>query len=113
MATIMATPDDSKEALPFRSHEINFLRVALNLRYRAEIAGIIIAPNDLCAGRRYGVSHARRYEVALGDEPKEMVTKSILDIIASTPPDAFSQLWEDDVHSHFQFRSRFKEGVTV
>ncbi len=42
-----------------------------------------------------------------------LVTKSILDIIASTPPEAFSQLWDDDVFAHFQFRSRFKEGVTV
>ncbi len=111
---LLATEVAEEPEVPFEGHGLIFIRIALHLRHRAELAGTwIVAPNDLCAGWRYGLSHARRYEVALSDEPKQMTGKSAFEIVAAKPPDPFSQLWDDDVFAHFQFRSYFTNGGTV
>ncbi len=93
-------------------HEAPFIRAALHLRHRAEVAGYSIAPALLCAGYRYGLSHANRYVAALGNEPKRMADARFRDILATDPPPAFSQLWNDDVSAYHQ-RFSVQEGVSA
>jgi hypothetical protein len=100
--------NEKPAGLPFKGHGAQFIRVALHLQYRAETLATWIAPYDLCAGCRYRLSHARRYQLALGDEPKRMARKAIAEIVASEAPPKFVQLWADDVHAHFQSLSRFE-----
>jgi len=102
------TPEDGR--LPFHGHGTQFIRIALHLRHRAATWGAWFAPNDLCAGRRYGLSDARRYQVALGDEPARMAKMTIAQIVATEAPPEFAQLWADDVRAHFRSLSRL-EGV--
>ncbi len=99
-------PDDGRP--PFHGHGAQFIRVALHLCHRAKTADDWYAPNDLCAGWRYGLSHARRYQLALGDEPGRMATMPVAKIVTAEPPGEFDQLWADDVHHYFQSRSRCK-----
>lgn len=105
------TPEDGHP--PFEGHGAQFIRVALHLRHRAEMCGTWLAPNDLCAGHRYSLSHARRYQVALADEPERLATMSIAKIITTKPPPEFAQLWADDVHAHFQSLSRFQRSHSM
>lgn len=83
-------------------HGPTFIRVALHLRHRVELAGVRLSPAQLCAGRRYGLSHALQYHDALGDEPERMVDTQIRNILATPPPRAFSSLWCDDFISYHQ-----------
>ena len=94
--------NENTAGLPFKGHGAQFIRVALHLQYRAEKFGTWIAPADLCAGCLYRLSHAHRYQQALGDEPQRMARKAIAEVVASKAPEDFVQLWADDVHAHFQ-----------
>jgi len=85
-------------------HEAGFIRIALHLRYRALRHGVSIAPGQLCAGYRYGLSHARRYVDALGSEPARLIDASFTNIRTTKPPPAFSSLWCDDF---IAFHQRF------
>jgi hypothetical protein len=101
------TPEDGRPA--FHGHGAQFIRIALHLCHRAETWGAWFAPNDLCAGRRYRLSHARRYQVALGNEPRRMATSLVKEILAADPPADFARLWADDVHTYFRSVSHRKE----
>jgi len=100
------TPEDGHP--PFHGHGAQFIRIALHLRHRAATWGAWFAPNDLCAGRPYGLSHARHYQVALGDEPARMARMPIAEIVATEAPSEFAELWANDVHAHFRSLSRFE-----
>ena len=77
-------------------HEQAFIRVALHVSHRAELAGFKVAPAVLCAGYRYGLSHAERYVESLGNEPEQMLGNLFRDILAIPPPAAFAALWAED-----------------
>jgi len=80
-------------------HGIEFIRVCLHLRYRAKLAGVHIAPNNLCAGWQYGLSHASRYARALGDEPARRVEAKFREILTTPIPGLFHDRWLNDISS--------------
>lgn len=104
---VVATADSRPPRIDipaYFGHADTFIRIALHLRFRAEQAGVYLSPAQLCAGYRYGLSHAQRYADALGDEPEQMADSLFRDILALDPPQAFSSLWCDDFiayHQHF------------
>ena len=81
-------------------HEASFVRIALHLCHRASRHGAAIGPGAVCAGYRFGLSPAFRYQDALGDEPDRMADWLISDILAAQPPPAFSGLWTDDLAAY-------------
>ena len=93
--------DPPIEGMPERpglqDHGERFIRAALHLRHRAEIAGVAIGPTLVCRNRDYGLSHANAYPAALGDEPVRLADARIRDVLASPPPAEFSRLWADDL----------------
>ncbi len=80
----------------YHGHEIDFIRIALHLCYRAQQVGFDACHASLCAGYRYGLSHASLYLESLGDEPAHCADMLFSDIRATEPPQAFSSLWCDD-----------------
>jgi len=92
-----ATRRPSCADLPaYFGHDHSFIRIVLHLCHRAERHGVAIAPSVICGGYRYGLSHASRYQEALGDEPARRESMPIRKILATKPPIAFSSLWCDD-----------------
>jgi hypothetical protein len=90
-----------REDIPhYHGHEAGFIRIALHLCHRAEQAGIAIAPAGICAGHRYGLSHASDYQDALGDEPARCTDMLFRDIAATDLPPAFTRLWAQDFVSY-------------
>jgi hypothetical protein len=90
-----------REDIPlYHGHEAGFIRIALHLCHRAERAGVDIAPAAICAGHRYGLSHASDYQDALGDEPARCTDVLFRDIAATDPPPAFTRLWAQDIVSY-------------
>ncbi len=82
---------------PWHAHADRFIRAAIHVAYRASQLGHHTLPADLqVAGRFYGLSHARRYALALGDEPRELAELPIRSILDSPAPAAFDRLWADD-----------------
>jgi hypothetical protein len=108
-----STKRPPRDDLPaYFGHEVAFIRIALHLCHRVERAGVTIAPAAICAGHRYGLSHATDYQDALGEEPACCADMLFSDIAATNPPPAFSQLWAQDFVS---FHNRFPhfQGVSL
>jgi hypothetical protein len=82
---------------PYEGHGHRFIRAALHLRYRAEVAGMLVPMFFFCAGTYYGLSHPNRYREALGDEPDRLAGLSIREILATPYPKAFWRLWTTDL----------------
>jgi hypothetical protein len=97
---------------PYFGHEDQFIRIALHLHFRAALAGVETIPNLLCAGRRYGLSHAHRYIEALGDEPGDLLHLSFAEISRSPPPEAFTHLWLSDVRRNLESCPQTLNGVS-
>jgi hypothetical protein len=95
----------------YHGHEDAFIRIALHLHYRANAIGVKTIPNLLCAGRRYGLSHAHRYMEALGEEPIELAHLPIAEITRIPPPAAFLELWQADVKSYHELFPQTLNGV--
>jgi hypothetical protein len=92
-----------REDIPlYHGHEVGFIRIALHLCYRAQQAGFDAYHAALCAGYRYGLSHASLYLEALGDEPARCAGMLFRDIAKTKPPPAFSSLWCDDFIAYHQ-----------
>jgi hypothetical protein len=81
----------------YYGHGASFIRIALHLCHRATRHGVDVGPGALCAGYRFGLSPAFRYQAALGDEPARMADWLISDILAAQPPPAFTELWNQDL----------------
>lgn len=81
----------------YHGHEAPFIRTVLHLRRRAEMTGTPIAPSALFNCRNLGLSRPERYAAALADEPRRCAGMLFRDILATKPPRAFSQLWNQDV----------------
>lgn len=95
----------------YHGHEAPFIRIALHLHYRATVAGVETIPNILCAGWRYGLSHAHRYMEALADEPNRMIHLPFLQISRTEPPTDFTNLWLQDVENHMMSFQKSFVGV--
>lgn len=52
---------------------------------------------DMCGGECYQLSSPNEYAEALGDEPQRCSDMSINDILKTPNPQAFEDLWMDDV----------------
>lgn len=86
---------------PFQGHGPRFIRAALHLRHRAELAGVPVPLYGYCAGNRYGLSHPNRYRESLNDEPDRLAGGSIREILDFPYTEAFWRLWTADVaHWH-------------
>jgi len=97
------TQQPSRKDIPlYFGHGRSFIRIALHLCHRAEQAGVRVSSAAICAGHRYGLSHATFYGEALGDEPARSVEMTFRDILATKPPHAFSQLWTVDFIAYHQ-----------
>ena len=92
-----------REDIPlYFGHDHSFIRIALHLCHRAKRAGFDVRPAAICAGHRYGLSHASLYAEALGDEPARCAEMSFRDIRSFRPPQAFSHLWTVDFIEYHQ-----------
>lgn len=81
----------------YYGHGESFIRIVLHLCHRAERLGVSISPARICAGPRYGLSHADEYLEALGDEPARMIDLPIRHIHTTNPPNEFTSLWLGDL----------------
>lgn len=90
-----APPED--QPLWAEDHGLMFTRVALHLHARAAAAGYAVAIGWLVAGDEYGLSPARCYAEALGDEPKRLAGAPLADIIRARAPVAFTNLFAKDI----------------
>jgi hypothetical protein len=93
-------PAPAENAAPFEGYGHRFIRTALHLRHRAEVAGVLVPLFGYCAGTQYGLSHPNRYRAALGDEPARLADLSFRQIFDTPYPSAFWRLWFDDM-SHW------------
>lgn len=96
---------------PYFGHEEQFIRIALHLQFRAALVGVVTIPNLLCAGRRYGLSHAHRYMEAIGDEPADMLQVPFAEITRTPPPESFTHLWLSDVSQYAESCPQILNGV--
>ena len=94
-------PTPAEIAAPFQGHGLRFIRAALHLRHRADLAGTLVSIYYYCAGTYYGLSHPNRYRDALGDEPAQLANMSIRDILDTEYPEAFWHQWTTDVACWF------------
>jgi hypothetical protein len=94
---VATEPPADAQVEPFAGHEADFIRVALHLRHRADLAGTLVPMFYYCAGTFYGLSHPNRYREALGDEPDRMAGLSIREILATPCPETFWHQWTIDV----------------
>jgi len=90
-------PAPAETAAPFQGHGLRFIRIALHLRHRAEMAGTLVSLSGHCAGSQYGLSHPNRYREALGDEPARLADRRIREILDAEYPEAFWCLWTADM----------------
>jgi len=94
-------PASTKTIAPFQRHGHRFIRTALHLRHRAEMAGVLVPLYCYCAGNQYGLSHPNRYRDALGDEPARLAGHRIREILGTPYPKAFWHLWTTDMAHWF------------
>lgn len=94
---VTETLPEAAQAAEILSHGDRFIRAALHLCHRAARVGEPIALPLVCAGWRYGLSHAYAYRAALGDEPTRLADAAIRDVLATPPPEPFARLWVDDL----------------
>jgi hypothetical protein len=80
----------------YPAHGFDFTRCTLHLWWRLAFAGRVVGQHLLCGGFLYGLSPGSAYFLALGDEPIRMRDRTFTEILATEPPDAFSQLWNED-----------------
>lgn len=86
-------------AVPWRGHELPFVRIALHLAHRAAAMGVTVTANDVFEARDYDLSPTQRYLAALGVEPALRASRSITNIYDVPPPAALLALWQADVRA--------------
>ncbi len=86
----------SREPTIEGDHGGPFVRRCVHLWQRAIWQGFHAPIWQICAGFRYGMSHACDYVEALADEPLRMRRASFAEIEATTAPPAFNELWQRD-----------------
>lgn len=82
---------------PWVGHDYKFIRRALHLRHRAELAGVSIDLFDLnVAGGFYGLSPVQAFIQAIGSEPDDFANYTFTAIEALGPPGEFVRVFFDD-----------------
>jgi len=83
------------QVMPWTGHGKIFIRASLTLAWRARrFVGVPLS--GLCCGRRYGITHARHYERALGTELMDRKDESLEAILRSPAPPEFVRLFASD-----------------
>lgn len=109
LAQAVAEPEPAApQTPPFQHHGDSFIRTCIHVSYRANHLNVPARPSGLCAGSRYGLSPAYQYGEALGDEPEQLAEAKFRDILARPLPDAFVQLWNQDV-TDWETRTRYRK----
>lgn len=88
------------ESTPWLHHELPFIRVALNLAYRARRLGLPVDPWEVANTSSYCLSHTSRYERALWPEIDANPHTPLAELLATEPPPAFAAVWEADIQEH-------------
>ena len=96
---------------PWAGHGINFTRLCLHLQYRADEVGEHVSPAQLCAGYRYGLSHAARYSIALADEPERLAGRPLRHLHDEPVTQEFKRLFLDDVDRWEASQPLVEQGV--
>lgn len=112
IADASSRPKPKVEVPAYFGHGESFIRTALHVRHRAFHNHMDVAPSQLCAGRRYGLSHAQRYAEALGDEPEQFADRTFREIRSAKPPPKFLSVWADDVAAYHESVSRSQRSAT-
>jgi hypothetical protein len=101
----LATPfaETKEAAVPWRDHDAHWIRLVVHLLYRTEIAlGFSLWHlNDHITSFGYGPSDLAEYRTALADEPRRLAGETFAQIRATCPPQAFIDLWRNDVARWF------------
>jgi len=97
LAGLTAPTNGPSATIPWRRHELGFIRVALHLAHRARTAGVWLQSGDVFDGTEYGLSPTYRYMLALGDEPARLAGCQLADVRATPPPAPFIALWRRDM----------------
>ncbi len=97
---IERTQSTASQRPRWHRHDARWIRCALHLHQRAELAGWPAPLNTVrVAGEDYGLSPASQYLAALGSEPHDRRTEPLEDILDSPLPEAFAKLWKADTGS--------------
>lgn len=84
---------------PWHGHGLSFIRTAIHVCFRAvwhRRHPLLDLESMTVAGGTYGLSPARYYKQALGDEPASMLGSTFADILSTPPPETFTMLFQDD-----------------
>lgn len=85
---------------PWVGHGVEFIRRALHLLHRAELAGCDVRlPLAMIAGGDYGLSGGDEYKMALGIETHTYQRLSFAEIEAVEAPKPFLDLWRSDTQT--------------
>ena len=100
-------------ALPWKDHEVSWIRTMIHLHYRATLLGFDFDLTATCAGWRYLLSSSSLYRAALGYEPEVLATKSFAEIKDYPMPGDFWSLWLYDVDRQEQSKNEAEADVAA
>jgi len=81
-------------------HGDDFIRILLHASRRLAAAGVELDDSEMFANSRYGLSPLAWFRFALGSEPADRAELPMRLAVAGDPPEAFTQLWRDDLRRH-------------
>jgi len=87
---------DRTETVPWAHHGLIFIWLCCHLEYRVWEWADIVQPHLGFAGPFYGLSPTDIYLRAAGTAPRDMMNSSLLEIAATPPPDAITELFARD-----------------
>ena len=90
----------SVEVPAYYWHEIDYVRILLHASHRISAAGVELDDSEMFANSRYGLSPLAWFRFALGSEPADRAELPMRLAVAGDPPEAFTQLWRDDLRRH-------------
>jgi hypothetical protein len=98
-ASVGLAPDNEARREAWFHHDAPWIRSYLHVSHRLERA--LRLPCIPSFHPCYGLSSARKYESALGDEPRRLGHIPLAEISGIRPPEAFIELWKSDVRAWF------------
>jgi len=108
LAGVTAPTNGPSATIPWRRHELGFIRVALHLAHRARASGVWLQSTDVFDATAYELLPTRRYAAALGDEPARLAGCPLADVRATPPPAPFIALWRRDMRRLNRMTTRLR-----
>lgn len=99
LAEVSKRPQRADLPLYF-GHELSYIRAVLHLAYRATTAGYSVAAAGIFNGCKHGLSPTAEYVESIGDEPEQLASTPIGQILASPPPVNMANLWLADMERY-------------